>query len=93
MITKYSRYLSIPTVGFGDIYPSYNAGFAKFLICLEIAVGLSFIIVVFGSLVSNLTRFYGTTYDEFSQRIYTRRFKTRNRQLTRRLSGRSKSRR
>lgn len=53
----YFSFITITTVGFGDIYPSYDVVFAKILVGLEVVIGISFIIVVFGALISDISKF------------------------------------
>jgi ABC-type multidrug transport system fused ATPase/permease subunit len=58
----YFSFITITTVGFGDIYPNPDATFAKSLICFEIAFGILFVIIVLGTLVTILSESYGKIY-------------------------------
>ena len=89
----YFSFIAITTVGFGDIYPGHDMIFVKFLVCLEVAIGLSFIIVVFGALISDISKFYNNTEDHPPMRRRSIYLHRRRRHLTTKYSGRKRPRR
>lgn len=89
----YFSFIAITTVGFGDISPGHDMITAKILVGLEVAIGLSFIIAVFGALISDISKFSDNLEDHSPIWRRSKHLPFKRRQLTTKYSGRKGPRR
>ena len=55
----YFSLVTITTLGYGDIRPCPGSLLAKILITIELILGLTFIIIVLGTIIPNFIKMYG----------------------------------
>ena len=55
----YFSLVTVTTLGYGDIHPAAESIWTKVMVSMELLIGVTFIILIIGAIVSIITELYG----------------------------------